>query len=385
MSLLAQSQSELKETRRQLLKEIRQTTDLLKNTKENRTATMNRYVTLRRQVEKREKLITTLNSEIALSDKSIDRTHIAVESMTEDVARLKEEYAEMLRTAYRQKLNNSTLLFLFSANNVNDMYRRYRYLKQYNDYRKKQATLIAETLKTLERKTVELEQRLAEKQELLASTKKQSKLLSKEMNAKNELLSTLKKDEKRLKKDLQKQRKKHEKLNKAIEGVITNEIVQERKRDREPILSKDNFRKNEELKSLSGSFRKNKGKLAMPVRGVITKYFGRQDHPTIKNITIDNPGIEIQTEKGTEVHAIFKGEVVGIQFVPGYNYMVILKHGEYYTVYSNLSELKVKKGDNIGTREVLGYVSTDRITGASSLHFEVWREKTRLNPTRWVN
>ena len=382
--LTAQSQSKLEETRRRLIKDIKQTTRLLNTAKQNKEAALDRYLTLQRQIQKRQKLIETLRSEIDLTDKSIDRANIATDAMNADVARLKAEYAEMLRTAYHQKLNNSTLLFLFSSGSFNEAYRRYRYLQQYDAYRSKQALLIVETQQTLTRKTGQLEERRTEKQELLSSSEEQNNLLSKELNTSNKLLAGLKKDETRLTGDLKKQRVRHEKLNVAIEGVIKDVMAQHRKKSRSPNITKTYKKEEADLRSVTGSFEKNKGNLPMPVRGVITKYFGSQKHPTIKNITIDSPGIDIKTDKDAGARAIYSGEVVGIQFIPGYNYMVILKHGKYYSVYSNLAELQVERGQKVSTRQVIGKVSTDRITNTSTLHFEVWREKLRLNPTRWV-
>ena len=382
--VFAQSQNDLEERRRRLLKDIKQTTRLLETTKQNKEAALDRYLTLRRQIEKRQKLIETLRSEIELTDKSIDRAKIAAESMSADVARLKEEYAEMLRTAYRQKLNNSTLLFIFSAGSFNEAYRRYRYLQQYDAYRSKQALLITETQKTLQRKAAQAEEKRTEKQALLEAAEEQNALLSGELKTKNQLLAGLKKDESRLSADLRKQRARHEKLNVAIENIIVDEMAIRRKKSRSPVITSATKKEEANYVNLTGGFEKNRGKLPMPVRGVITKYFGKQKHPTIKNISIDNPGIDIKTDKGADVRAVYEGEVAGIQFIPGYNYMVILKHGKYYSVYSNLAELKVERGQKVSTRTVIGKVSTDRITNTSTLHFEVWKEKTRLNPTRWV-
>lgn len=384
VSLFSQSQSELEERRRRLLKDIKQTTRLLQTTKQNKEAALDRYLTLQRQIKKRQSLIETLREEIELTDKSIDRTNIAVDALTADVERLKAEYAEMLRTAYRQKLNNSALLFIFSSSSFNEAFRRYRYLQQYNAYRSKQAALIVQTQETLNRKAAQLESKRAEKQELLTSTEEQNKLLVGELADSDRLLATLKSDETRLTSNLGKQRARHEKLNTAIENIIRKAMNRRIDKSRSPAKAPADKKAEESARALSGRFEQNKGKLSMPVRGVITKYFGQQRHPTIKNITIDSPGIDIKTDKGAQARAVFRGEVVGIQFIPGYNYMVIIKHGRYYTVYSNLTELSVKRGQKISTREAIGTVTTDRITGTASLHFEVWKEKQRLNPTRWV-
>jgi septal ring factor EnvC (AmiA/AmiB activator) len=136
---------------------------------------------------------------------------------------------------------------------------------------------------------------------------------------------------------------------------------------------------------VSKEFQGNRGKLPWPVKnGIITGHFGRQPHPTIPNIEIVNNGIDIQTDQGAPVRSVFEGTVVGTQYVPGFDYMVILQHGDYYTVYSNLAELSVKKGDKVAIRQNIGKVSTDSKTNTSEVHFEIWKEKTRLNPQEWV-
>lgn len=384
LNATAQSQSELESRRKKLINEIDQTTRLLNTAKRNKEAALDRYLTLQKQIDKRQILIKTLEKELELTDKSITRTNIAIEAMNSDVDRLKEEYGQMMRMAYKQKLNNSALLFIFSSGSFNEAFRRYKYLQQYDAYRRKQALLIIETQQTLLDKGQQLEVKRGEKESLLQSSKTQNNLLSKELVTSDELLSTLKKDESRLTFDLKKKKKSREKLNTAIEGIIKGEMASRLKKTRKPRPSKEEKIEETELISLTGGFEKNKGGLGMPANGVVTKYFGKQKHPTIKNIVIDNPGIDIKTEKGAVVRAVYKGEVVGVQFVPGSNYMVLLKHGDYYTVYSNLTELEVKRNEKVASRQVLGKVSTDRITNTSMVHFEVWREKKRLNPILWV-
>jgi murein DD-endopeptidase MepM/ murein hydrolase activator NlpD len=137
---------------------------------------------------------------------------------------------------------------------------------------------------------------------------------------------------------------------------------------------------------VTGAFEQNRGRLPWPVaNGVVTGYYGRQPHPTLQNVVVDNNGIDIRTDVNAEVRAVFQGEVVGTQFIPGYNYMLIIKHGNFYTVYSNLEDVKVKRGDQVILKQPLGRVSKDVQTNTSSLHFEVWLEKERMNPLHWLS
>lgn len=384
-----QSRKTLEEKRKKLLREIEQTTSLLKQTKENREATFSRYLTLQKQISKRRQLIETMQAEIQLIIENVDRTVDVINALNDDIGSLKTEYAKMARHAYRQRLTRSDWLFIFSAKGFNDAFRRWQYLRQYDRYRQKQAHLILETQKTLLDKIAMLEERKQERERLIDSERRQSEMLGLEMNAKNRMLEELKGDESRLARELDRKRTAAEKLSEAIENVIKEEIEKAKKAERTAAVANSSSGPKpsaaSETNVLSKDFQNNKGKLPWPVKnGVITGYFGRQQHPTIKSVEITNNGIDIRTDQGSQVRSVFEGTVVGTQFIPGYDYMVILQHGEYYTVYSNLEEVSVKKGDKIAVRQNLGKVSTDRKTNSSEVHFEIWKEKTRLNPVEWV-
>lgn len=389
LSSFAQQREKLEKQRKKLIQEIKVTTNLLQTTKKTKKATLERFLTLQKQIEKRQKLIQTLNEEIDITSKSINRSVDVVGFLEDDVARLKEEYSEMLRMAYRQKLNKSHLLFIFSSGSFNEAFRRWQYLKQYDEYRQKQARLILETQNTLSDKVISLEKRKIEKQKLLESEERQAELLQLERVAKDELLEKLKGDESRLTGDLRKKEKAREKLNVAIENIIRNEMARRRREERTNATAGSSGKKDSDLtvasNALTKGFLQNKGRLPWPVsKGIITSRFGKQQHPTIKSIQITNNGIDIQTDKNAEVRAIHRGKVIGKQFIPGHDYMVILQHGNYYTVYSHLEEVFVQKGETVKGRQLIGKLSIDAATNTSEVHFEVWKEKVRLNPTDWV-
>lgn len=380
--LLGQERKKLEEKRKQLIKEIELTSGLLKKTKANREAALHRLTALRRQIKKRQQLITTLESEVAMASESIEQTQIIVESLDSDVRRLKDEYGKILRATFRQRNNKQTLLFLFSATSINNFLQRVRYIRQYNRYRQKQARLILETQKILSDKLTWLEIRRAEKEKLLSSTLEQALLLQQELMDKDILLISLQQDESRLAKDLATQRASHEKLNLAIEKVIQDEMAKARQNSRNNTV----LRNNSVASNSSGAnFSQQKGQLEWPVsNGVVTSYFGKQEHPTLKGVTITNNGIDIQTDLNAAVRAVYSGEVVGTQFVPGYDYMVIIRHDNFYTVYSNLAKINVSRGDQVKTGQDIGQVKQDPRTNTAELHFEVWKEKKRLNPIRWM-
>lgn len=387
----AQIRKNLEDRRRRLIKDIQLTSNLLNKTTRTKAAALDRYIALRKQIQQRELLVSTIRKEIEITDLSMNRASNVVESLTDDIDRLEKEYSELLRQAYRRKKNSSDLGFIFSAESINQGFQRWQYLKQYDEYRKKQAQLILETKETLTIKKTQLQETKIEKEGLIASVEKQANILNAELGDKSKLLRTLRKDEKRLKSELRKKRTDHEGLNKAIEKAIKKNMAARRKNERDKKPNKNDVNKKPQkddavaLKRLTGDFRNNRGRLPQPVKnGVVTRRFGKQQHPTLPRVQITNNGIDIRTERNAKVFAVFEGEIVSKQFIPGYQNMLIIQHGDYYTVYSNLGEVFVKKGDQVGTMENIGTVAMDRKSNVSEVHFEVWRDKARLNPEDWV-
>ncbi len=380
-SLWGQNKKELEEKRRQLQEEINQTSTLLEKTQKDKAAALDRYFALQNQIQKRRQLIQTLQSEIASADTAIGRTNEVLLTLEDDLSRLRQEYASTMRNTLRHRLGNSFSLFLFSAKDLNDAFQRWQYIRQYYRYRRRQAQRILDMQQVLLKKAEQLEQEKVGKARLLSAQDQQRATLNTELADKNRLVETLKEDENRLITELNKQQKAHDQLNRAIENIIRAEIAKKKKESRKPeVLAA--AKEKDKMEIASSGFEQRKGKLPWPVtRGYITRQFGTQPHPTLQGIKISNNGIDIRTDKSSEVYAVFEGSVVGTQFVPGYQNMVIVQHGIYYTVYSNLEELAVKRGDFIAARQIIGKVSADK----PEVHFEVWHEKERLNPVLWVS
>lgn len=381
-----ESRKDLEERRQQLLAEIEENNSLLASIKKDKETKLNRYFALRSQIQKRQQLVSTLKEELTYADAAIIRVDEVITALGNDIERLKVEYAQMLRIAYRHRLNGSFLSFLFSANSFNDAFRRWQYLRQYDRYRKRQAQLIIETKEELAARSTQLEEERTEKEQLLLSAEEQRVLLARELGQMDELIANLKKDESKVAMALKTQQADHQKLNDMIEKIIFNEMARKRKEARKPeALQADEKASTPAPEAVvvvdAANFVKNKGQLPWPVKkGVITRYFGTQAHPTIKSVEITNNGIDISTDSGMEVQAIFTGEVVGIQYVPGYKNTLILQHGPYYTVYSNLDEATVGRGDLVSAGQVVGKMGSSD----PELHFEVWREKQKLNPVHWI-
>ena len=373
----------LEEKRKKLITDIQQAEQLLTDTKKTAETTLLRYNTLQGQIKKRKELIRTLEEEVEMAGGSLTKLQSVIQSLQSDIDKLYREYGQMARVAYRQKLSLGRISFLFSARSLNDAFRRWQYLKQYDHYREKQAHLIVETQSTLITQLSELENRKKEKQNLLETAQWQAGKLVNELSEKDKLLKNLKSDENRLMDELKKKRKAHEQLNSAIEKVIRDEMAKARKAERK--VESGSAAAGASMEAATG-FEAGKGYLAWPVQnGTITGYFGRTEHPSLSGVYLTNNGIDIRTDLNASVQCIFQGEVVGVQFIPGYScYMAIIRHGTYYTVYSNLEEVSVKRGQTVKAKQTIGKVRTDPKTNAAEVHFEVWQEKNRMNPLDWL-
>ncbi len=384
--VFGQSRKNLESKRKDILYEIRKTDDLLRETSKNKELTYEKFITLKKQIENRKELVKTIQEELSYYDESLERTADVIESMNEDILRLKKDYDQLLRFAYRRKLMKSDLLFLFSAQSFNDAFKRWQYLKQYDKYRKKQAYRIIQTQKSLEKKIQKQEERKEEKERLLSSEKSHLLVLEHELTSKNKLLKQLKREEKKLRKKISKKKKAHEQLNIAIEGIIQEGVISQRAESRKPKVKIEKANPSSTSnRMLSGDFKSNKGKFPWPVQGVVSSHYGKQAHPTLPDITINNSGIDILTTSHEKVKPIASGVVAAVRFVPGNDYLVIVQHGNYYTLYSKLEEHYVKKGDKVSPNDELGKVRTDGQTGKSELHFEIWKQQTRMNPKWWLS
>jgi septal ring factor EnvC (AmiA/AmiB activator) len=266
--------------------------------------------------------------------------------------------------------------------------------------------MLQQTGKELSEKQKELKINLSQKRDLLGAEEKQEKELSKEKTEQQTTLNNLSKKEKKLKKDLDKKIKEKKSLDREIQKIIEREIALERERARakakaeaeaarkkaiaegKPVPAatpESEFKITPETKALSGKFEANKGKLPWPVsRGVITESFGTHPHPVLKGIVTNNNGIDIATTPGAPVKAIFDGVVTGVISIPGSNRALILKHGEYLTVYSNLSSVSVNKGDKVNAGDAIGIADVGDDSDKGEAHLEIWKGKTRLNPQEWI-
>jgi len=356
---LAQSKTDLVKKRAKLQKEIRETNKKLKSTQKSKSSTSVQLANLRKKIELRQELINTINAEVSAINTEINQTSKEIKELETQIQQLKDGYAEMLRFAQRNRNDYQRLMYIFAATDFNQAFKRLKYLQQYSESRKIQVAKLDSTQKDLEVKYVSLEVQKEEKTALRNAQLKQKESLDNEKKQKDILLAQLKNDEKKLRRTLANKQRAKKKLDKAIDNLIKKEIEAAKRKakaaGKKNVTSANVFTLTPEAKKLSASFSGNKGKLPWPVtNGKIISTFGDHPHPELKGITINNNGVNIRTKKGSQVRSVFDGEVTGIITIPGANSAVIVRHGEYLSVYSNLEAVFVKKGAKISTKQAIG-------------------------------
>ena len=372
-------QDKLEQKRKSLESEIAYTNKLLKETKSSKEATLNELKLLDVKLNKRSDLIATIDSEIYQLNDNIERTKVQLRKLNENLDELKIKYTEIAWHAYKYKTSYNKLIFIFSADDLNQAYQRMRYLDQLSTYIRTEAEIInkAEVEKNI--LLEDLKGKKRKKGQLLSNEQAEIIDLEKEQSQKSKLKKNLQSRERQLKKAKREKEKQTAALDRQIQKIILSETSA--KKDKPG--NKTYALTPSEMK-LSSSFASNRGKLPWPTeRGIISGTYGVHQHPVLKKVKVKNNGIDIATSKNSEARAVFNGKVVSITKISNTNLAVIIKHGEYFTVYSNLDKVFVKKDDNIITKELIGQIHTD-LKGNTELHFEVWKGSALQNPTYWV-
>jgi septal ring factor EnvC (AmiA/AmiB activator) len=395
-NLYAQSQTkeDLQKKKQQLANEIAQTSKILKETQKNKKATLAQLDALRKQILMRERLINTISSEIKNLEGQIGNTNSEIDQLQAELEQLKKEYAAMIRFAFRNQSSYNKLMFVFAAQNFNQAYKRLKYLQQFSEYRQRQAKYIEEAQRKLELKREELEVNKKEKNGLLIEEQEEKVTLGKEKSQQEKMAKQLSAKESTLRKQLQAKQAQSRKLDNQIQAIIKKEIEAARKKAEAEAKAKgqtvsgdknssSNLTLTPEAKALSNQFNANKGRLPWPVeKGTIIEYFGTHEHPDLKGVMIQNNGIDIKTSTGASARAIFNGTVSGVIQIPGGLNAVLVRHGEYTTVYSNLKSVNVKMGQSVSTKQSIGTVATEE--DIASMELQIWKGINKLNPTEWL-
>ena len=379
----AQSKEELQAERNRISKEIEITTSLLKEKQASKSKLEGELSLINRKIRLREDLIAGLRKEIALYNDRIKGNKTEIAELERQLDAMKEEYSQLIRFAQRSHRPEDKMMYIFASSDFQQASQRLRHLRQIAQYRQKQAVEIQERQEYLNKLNLELLKIINEKDALLQKEEQEKRALSSDQGRQRKAVSSLEQEERQLLKKLKEQERKREKINKEIQRIIEAEI-RASKKDNAGVFSL-----TPEAAALSASFESNKGKLPWPVeRGVITARFGNNPHPVLAGITVPNNGIDIATNQNAEVRAIFEGTVSGVFNIPGAGANVILNHGGYRSVYTNLKEVRVKKGDKVSLKQVLGTVLTDEGSGKTEAHLEIWKVSeggpVKVDPAGWI-
>jgi len=369
-----QTKAELEEQRKKTLEEINYVDNLLRTTAKEKNESLNALRIIGNKLNLRESVIKGLGDEISLLNDRIELNQLAINMMEKDLNILKNDYSRTILSSYKAKKINQEIIYVLSAKDFNQGYKRLKYLQQVTKYRRNESEIIAELKSQIEETKKRLENDLIRITDLKNGEELQKSLLQGEKSRKQKIVNTLGKKEKQLQKELEDKKR----IARQIESEIVRLIAEERKKNLKTEMTP-------EQKLISDNFSENKGRLPWPVeRGIITGHFGIHQHPVLKYVTVNNKGIEITSSGRAKARSVFKGEIAKVFAIQGANWTIIVKHGKFLSVYSNIINVKVKIGDKIETKQELGDVFVD--PGADNnciLKFMIF-EQDYLDPELWI-
>lgn len=388
----------LEKQRKAIQDAIKQVDQLLRKTATTAKQSLKQLQLLEGQVKSRQEVINSLGNELKATDIRLARLQKEIEILQAQFEKRQQGYVKSLQALQKGNQAQDQLLFILSAKDFTQGMRRARYLSEYATWQKKEGEKLKGMKEELDKQTAELQAQRAQKAKLLITREDEQKKLQEDKDKVSAEVKKLQGKQSELKKELEKQQRQAAKLNQQIEAQIAKEIreAEEARRLAEATNNAKGKRKaatrggyamtEEELK-LSGNFENNRGKLPAPISGrySIFSRFGVQSHTGLSQIKVDNSGIDLQGSAGAEARAVFDGEVTRIFVMEGFNNSIIIRHGNYLTVYSNITDVYVTKGSKVKTGQALGRIYSDPdLGGATKLHFQVWKERTKLNPEHWI-
>ena len=395
----SQSKTELEKKKDQIQKDIDYTNQLLSLTKKSKTSSLSHLVTLNKKISYRNDLISTIHTEINVVDKEIGHVSTNIDSLNITLDRLKLQYSQMLYYAYKNQNAYSRVMFIFSSNSFNQAFKRMIYMRQLSDYRIRQRDLILQFQDSLNGKKDKLQDVRKDKRGLLTSQEKQKEQLNDEKKEQVDILNNLSSKEKKLRADLKEKQRKQQLLSTKIEEIIKKEMEAARntakKKSASTMTASKSTKKLDDANAsvllntpatikLSNDFENNRGQLPWPVeKGIISSSFGRHSHPVWHDVIINNNGIDINSTKGAKARAIFDGRVVYVIQVYD-KFAILVQHGEYFTLYSNLEKVFVKTEDKVIAKQPLGIIQTNDEEGKTEIHLEIWRGSNKMNPEVWI-
>ena len=386
----SKKQQQLEEQRQSLLNDIKKINNLLFKTRGEKKTVLTEVEDLSQRIKAQENLIRVTNQQANLLTREINDNQNQITQLRDDLKKLKDDYAAMVRKSYKSKSQQSRVMFLLSSQSFLQAYKRVQYMKQYANHRKKQG----ETIKVKTEKLQELNRNLIsqrkQKDVLIAENKKTKIALAKEKQAQEGLIASLKKEEGTFTKQIRSKQKEADRINGEVKKMIRDAIAAANKKSgktttKTTTASKEDFALTPEAAALAKDFKNNKGKLIWPVeKGIVINKHGTRQHPQFPNVTQTFHGVEIATSANAKARAVFNGEVSKIQQIKNANKAVMIVHGDYITIYYNLASVSVKQGDVVSTKQEIGTFFTHPVTGKTNFKFLVYKNDTELNPEDWI-
>ena len=355
------------------IQKINEAEKILKETENSKTVSIGRLKVINRQINNRQNLIRSLKSDINSQDREIKSLSNIISSLTNDVKLLTNEYADMIYNSYKSRSSLTQISYIFSSENYNQMFRRMNYLFQYSSFRKSQIDEIEEVKNKLKLEEENLKRVRINKDNLLRSELSENNKLQSLKGRQKKIISDLGRRQDKIREEIKNRKEALKKIDILIREIIRKESQISRSDE-----------ENIDLERVSSEFESLIGKHNWPVSsGFISNRFGEHPHPVIKSVKVKNDGVDIQTNKSSKVFSIFEGKVSTIAFIPGMNNVVIINHGNYFTLYARLKNLKIEKDQVISEGHIIGDLVTNS-DGITELQFQVWKNNVKLNPEKWI-
>jgi putative peptidase len=372
----SQSIEAIKKKNEKTEKEIAYLNKLLNTARKDQSATVQKITIINQKIVKGKEMIQSLTNEMKYIEKNVADNESIKSGLEANRKQMLDFYAKMVYETWKKRNTSDKLVYIFSSSSFSQAYARYKYFEQVQDYSKRQLKQIQQTNDSLTTINTQLAKLIAQKNLAQSKISAQNNELIKEQNEANKYVAELKKKEKELVRKLNAEIKNRERFKKELEKLIAAQAKKSGSKN-------SNYKLTPEEKLISDDFAKNRGKLPWPVeQGFVSEKFGINVHPVFKQVKLNNAGITITTSRNADVRAVFKGVVTEIMFIPGDNNVVIVRHGNYLTVYSNLVEIFIKKGDTVNVKQKIGKLASSG--ESSTLNFQVWKDKDNLDPQLWL-
>ena len=374
----SQNKQDLEKQKRQIQNDIKKIELKLSNSSKQKDLIISNAEDVNYKIRLQQNLINNINNQLNLILDEIDRNEIKLSDLKKRELTLKEELSKMLLSAYKKKSNLNKLMFIFSSSSFQQAFKRIQYFKQYANFQKKTLTKIKINTNEIKNIIVVLDSQKINKRDLVDENEKIKRDLSNEYIQLNSLIAQVNKNQKKYSSEIKQKQKLSKEIDKKIKKLIEEALAKAKRKS-------GGFELTEEAQLISKNFKANKGKLPSPViRGNVVLGFGKQPHPIVKTTTIQSNGIRIRTSSDVEARTIFDGEVYSIIKSKNNTHTILIQHGNFFTVYKNLSEIYVKKGDRLNTKDSIGKIATDSLNGQTILSFSIFNNGVPQNPKLWI-